>query len=617
MSLETLSRREFLAGMGGLALAAEASLAPGLRVHRDVVNVGVLERNGKRLLIDCGEADVGNPVDWLLCTHHHRDQWSGAPRLGCKIAVPKAEESFFTQAEEFWNRADAILDHRYDFRPHLFTGRESVQMARTLRDGETFEWEGVRIEALATPGHTEGSLSYIVDCEGKRVAFTGDLIHGPGQLWEFHSLQKRFPGMRGDYWGFGGAAEELLASLDRVLEKRPDVLVPSHGFIIDNPTRAVAELKQNLRAAMDNYLPLAAWRIYFPGIFPADRSPMLPPLPPVDYPKWIRHIAATSKAIVADDGSVFLSDCGDPAAIAEIERLLASGKIKSVDGIWITHYHDDHTEQVNVARQKFGARVHVERHMVDILENPHAYQMPCLFPESIRVDRPMDDGEAIPWKGFRLTAYHFPGQTLYHDGLLVERNGKRVFFTGDCFANFGIDDYCSQNRCFLGPDVGYEKCLRLLLRVKPDLLIAAHWGPVPISEDYLRRALELLSEREKLFARLLAWDDPNFGLDPAWVRCYPYRQTALPGSQVDIEARVYNHSSRPKSAVLELRVPSNWEPPAKADITIPPRSEGKFRFHTVAPQVPRQRRQVLGLAVTFDGKRLGEFAEAIVDTLAG
>lgn len=617
MSFENLTRREFLAGMGGLALAGEVSLAPGLRIHRDVVNVGVLERNGKRLLIDCGEGEVDGPVDWLLCTHHHRDQWSGAPRLGCKIAVPQAEEHFFAQAEEFWDRADAILDHRYNFRPHLFTGRESVSIARTLRDGESFEWEGVRIEALATPGHTDGSLSYIVNCEGKRVAFTGDLIHGPGQLWEFYSLQKRFPRMRGDYWGFGGAAEELLSSLDRVLEKRPDVIVPSHGVVIDNPARAVAELKQNLRAAMDNYLRTAAWRIYFQGIFPAEQSPMIPPLAPVEYPKWIRHIASTSKAIIADDGSVFLSDCGDPAAITELERLIAAREIKSVDGIWITHYHDDHTEQVNVAKQKFGARVHVERHMVDIIENPRAYQMPCLFPESIRVDRPMDDGETIEWKGFRLTAYHFPGQTLYHDGLLVERDGTRVFFTGDSFANFGIDDYCSQNRCFLGPDVGYERCLQLLLRVKPDLLMAAHWGPVPISEEYCRRALDLLAERKKLFARLLAWDDPNFGLDPVWARCYPFRQTALPGGAVDVEARVYNHSPQTKSASLTLRVPAGWESPAKAQIIIPPSSEGSFRFRAVVPRAPRRRRHVLGLAVTFDGKRLGEFAEAIVDVLAG
>ena len=243
--------------------------------------------------------------------------------------------------------------------------------------------------------------------------------------------------------------------------------------------------------------------------------------------------------------------------------------------------------------------------------------MPCLFPESIRVDRPMEDGETIEWKGFRLTAYHFPGQTLYHDGLLVERDGVRAFFTGDSFANFGIDDYCSQNRCFLGRDTGYEKCFKLLLDVKPDLLIAAHWGPVPVSADYLRRALERFAEREKLFARLFPWENPNFGLDPGWIRCYPYRQKALPGGRVIVEARIYNHSSRPKAVMAELRAPAGWTPAAVARATVAPRTEGRIRFEAGGPKAPSRRRHVLGLAVTVDGIRLREFAEAIVDWISG
>ncbi|HYM12348.1 MAG TPA: MBL fold metallo-hydrolase [Bryobacterales bacterium] len=620
-----LSRREFLAGLA--VAAAPASLPAGLRVFPEVVNVGVLERHGRRLLVDCGEGDLaaqsGAPIDWVLFTHHHRDQWSGARRIHAvsphtKFAVPAAERRFFAEAEQFWDTADSILDHRYDFRPHLFTGTRSIPVARALAGGEVLEWEGLRIEALATPGHTGGSLSYLTEIGGKRVAFTGDLLYGApsGLLPDFYSLQKRFPGMRGDYWGFGGAVDDVLASLDCVLAARPDLLVPSHGKVVADPGTAIAGLQQNLRAAMDNFLHLAAWRIYFPGIFPAARAPLLPPLAPAEYPKWIRHIASTTKAIVAGDGSVFLSDCGHPAAISTLDKLLASGEFRSIDGLWITHYHDDHTEQVNVAKRKYGARVHVERHLVDILENPTAYQMPCLFPESIRVERPMDHGESIEWKGFRLTAYYFPGQTLYHDGLLVERDGLRVLFTGDSFANFGIDDYCSQNRCFLGPNMGYEKCFDLLLDIKPDLLIAAHWGPVPISPDYIRRAQDLFAEREKLFARLFPYDNPNFGLDPCWIRAYPYRQRALPGDRVSLEARIFNHSSRPKPASVELRVPEGWAPAGPARATIPPRTEGRLRFETAAPASLSRRRHLLTLAVTFDDIRCGEFAEAIVDILA-
>lgn len=89
-----------------------------------------------------------------------------------------------------------------------------------------------------------------------------------------------------------------------------------------------------------------------------------------------------------------------------------------------------------------------------------------------------------------------------NDGLLVEKDGFKAFFTGDSFTNWGVDNYCSQNRCFIGRDVGYEKCLKLLLDTKPDILIAAHWGPEPVSAEYLRKTLDLFQQREKLYQRL-------------------------------------------------------------------------------------------------------------------
>src|SRR5207247_7403710 len=164
--------------------------------------------------------------------------------------------------------------------------------------------------------------------------------------------------------------------------------------------------------------------------------------------------------------------------------------------------------------------------------------MAWLFPESILVDHPMEDEATLEWKGFKLTAYHFPGQTLYHDGLLAEKDGFKVFFTGDSVTNWGVDDYCSQNRCFLGPRAGYQKCFQILLRTNPDMLVAAHWGPEPVTTEYVRKTVSLFEDREKLFGRLFPHDNVNFGLDPSWISAYPYRQSVLPGVPVVIEARV-------------------------------------------------------------------------------
>jgi glyoxylase-like metal-dependent hydrolase (beta-lactamase superfamily II) len=666
-SIDGLNRRTFLRHLGVLAaVVAEpfqpqtqnlpfADLAqPGeeeprfrhitrhLGIYRDgVVNVGVVRRNGKVLLVDCGEGSIVEAakslqlgaIDWVLCTDHHRDKCSGAPLLkkaGVKIAVPAAEALLFRDATSFWLTADNIIDHRYNFRPDLLVLRESVNPDRLINPGDTFSWEGLEIKVVGTPGETNGSVSYIVSADGKTVAFTGDLIAGPGMVWNFYRLDKAFRGMSGGYWGFGGAVEDVLTSLESVLSHNPSLLVPSHGVLISDPSGAVELLRARLDAVMKNYFKLAAWRIYFSGHFkgvnvhskpwPGFDVPMLKPLPTVSAPAWLHKTKelGTSSYIKADDGSAFLFDCGFPPIANVIDGLVRSGTIKGIDGIWISHYHDDHVVSVNDVRRKYGAKVYAQKELRDILENPKAYCMPCLFPETIHIDHPVSEGEVINWKGYKLTGYYFPGQTLYHDGTLIEHDGTRVFMTGDSFANWGIDDYCSFNRNFLGKDGeinGYARCLRLLLQLKPDLLMAAHWGPEPVSEDYLRETLQLLEERQRLIAPLFPWDDPNFGLDPYWVRAYPYRQTIFRGQMVTLVARIYNHSGSSRRASAELRTPEGWGRTAGGSVVIKPHQEGSIRLTAKASSNPPHNREVLGLSVRFGDRDLGEISEAIVDYL--
>jgi hypothetical protein len=147
------------------------------------------------------------------------------------------------------------------------------------------------------------------------------------------------------------------------------------------------------------------------------------------------------------------------------------------------------------------------------------------------------------------------------------------------------------------------------------MLVASHWGPVPYSEEYMRNGLKLFEERRALFALLFPWDDPNFGLDPSWVRAYPYQQFVLPGQRVTLEARVYNHGGTPRAASVELRAPAGWRVEQAGTVTIAPHQEGKVRLSAVAPAHPARRREVLALAVHFGQQNLGEAAEAIVDYL--
>lgn len=611
------------------------SITEHVGVYRDVVNVGVVRSGHKTLLIDSGEASILQDamglklgsIDRVLYTHYHRDQCSGASRLrGVRIEVPAVEAPLFTNATEFWLGSDAILDHRYDFRPELMVLRESVSVDQELQDGDVLSWEGLTIRVVATPGHTDGSLSYFVETDENTIAFTGDLIYGPGQIWEFYSLQKRFPGMDGDYWGVGGASLGLLDSIKVVLASKPTILIPSHGEVIHNPEHALTLLHNQLDQVMRSYLTLSPWRVSKRNgvqIFKEDVPspfdvPMYSPLKPVDLPKWLHRTVATSSYLVAEDKSIFLFDCGFNPIIDALNGLVESGEISGVAAIWASHYHDDHISSINAVRRKYGSKVYVQSEVQDILENPTAYCMPCLFPERIHVNHVLAEGERLHWKGYELTAYYFPGQTLYHAGLLIEHDGTRVFMTGDAFGNWAIGDVCSYNRNFVGKDGetnGIERCLKLLLELKPDLLYAAHWGPIRFSEEYIERTLDLLRNRHLMLTALLPWADANFGLDPYWIRAYPYRQSIFPGQRVTLEARVHNHSDKACGASVVLRAPQGWQIANSSSVTIPPHSEGVVHLAAVAPTHPSTRRQVLGLAAHFGNRNLGEIAEAIVDYL--
>ena len=225
--------------------------------------------------------------------------------------------------------------------------------------------------------------------------------------------------------------------------------------------------------------------------------------------------------------------------------MIAKGEIRSVECAWVTHYHDDHVDGLGRLHSAFGCPVIVEERQADILSHPERYLLPCISPTALPVNRVVRDGESWRWHEFTLTAFHFPGQTLYHSALLAEGRGMRILFTGDSFSPSGIDDYCPGNRNFLGKGVGYDRCLDIVRRVRPDLIVNAHMPfTMTLSDDQIDHMRRILAEREKLFTSILPWEHPNFGTDVSWARAYPYEQGVFRGGAVTFEARfVYSRAS--------------------------------------------------------------------------
>ncbi|EOD68940.1 MBL fold metallo-hydrolase [Amycolatopsis vancoresmycina] len=147
-----------------------------------VVDPGYRDLEHLELLAGVGE------VDLILLTHHHPDHAEGAPWFAERTGAPV--------------RA---------FDPALCVGASSVV------DGEVIEAGGLSLRILHTPGHTDDSVSLVLDGQ----VLTGDTILGRGTT-VLHDL--------GDY----------LRSLRKLIELPPGTLgLPGHGpELLDLPATA-------------------------------------------------------------------------------------------------------------------------------------------------------------------------------------------------------------------------------------------------------------------------------------------------------------------------------------------------------------------------------------------
>ncbi|MHC4672614.1 MAG: MBL fold metallo-hydrolase [Planctomycetota bacterium] len=471
---KNLSRRLFLHRMGagtiGLAAGSIPRTSPAetpnkeiikltlhLSVYQGHINVGILRDGDKALLIDCGDGSVTaalgelgiKSIDRIIFTHHHRDQACGAQTLaaaGAGIGVPAAERDHFDNVSAYWNNPRNRW-HLYNLHPHHLMLAEAVRVDRTFSDGDMFDWGPAQIRVIATPGHTDGSISYLIRVDGRKVIFSGDTIADRGKLWDIHSLQKGCKLEKRtitDYHGFLGARTELIESLKRINNANPETLVPSHGRIMTNPKQAIDKLLKRIEVCYDKYVSISALRHYFPELFAeyAGRKHHMPINKGITPPPCLRHIGNTW-VIISKNKAAFVIDCGNDKILGKIVELVDKGDIKNVEGLWVTHYHNDHVNAVPQFQKTFDCPCITDRAVARVITDPLAWRLPCISPSIVRVDRPTNHAESWQWNEFKMTAYYFPGQTLYHSGLLVEADGLRMFFAGDSFSMSGIDDYAT------------------------------------------------------------------------------------------------------------------------------------------------------------------------------
>jgi glyoxylase-like metal-dependent hydrolase (beta-lactamase superfamily II) len=589
--------------------------APELTRVRDTCNVWVLRTGRDGVCIDFGSGLVLDRLDELeldritdvLVTHHHRDNVQGLARAaaaGVRIWVPPVERQLFTDARELWDRRRA--ENNYALLQERFSLLESVEIAGVAAEYRTRAYGGIEVFTQPTPGHTPGSVTYLVDVEGRRAAFSGDLIYAAGQVWSLAATQ----------WTYGGVEGQAatILSLGLLERQRPDVLLPSHGEPIEDPANALAATRERVATLMElRRVDPEPWNLEH---WLDDPWEVLSP-----HLLRNRTSLATSYALLSDSGSALLIDWGydlwtgmpSGGELATCRPLLESigalrrnHGVERIEAVVTTHYHDDHVAGLNLLRDVEGTEVWSPENVAPILEEPALYDLPCLWYEPVRVDRVLPFGESAAWQEYELTVHPLPGHTRYAAAIEFEADGLRVLATGDQQSReadgSSILNYQYRNRFSIDD---YVKSAELYERLQPDLLLTGHWGAHELTHEQRAQLSDDGRRLADLHRELLPFGDAE-GF-PA--RLTPYRSTVAAGSELALAVEVRNPFEGPQTVTVRLVLPDGWRAqpdPATLEVV----GEGRATF-TVVPGGPPGRVRVAA-DVTIGETMFGQQAEALV-----
>ncbi len=170
----------------------------------------VNETTDEAVLIDCGErynqiketeAKFGFKIKAVLLTHAHFDHSSIAKRLqdeGVKIYISKIDAPKLLNEDNL----SGNFGRKFDYCTADFT----------FSDGDTLNISGIEIKVMLTPGHTDGSCTFIVN----DMLFTGDTLFlesigrtdfPSGNREELVNSVKKLFNLKGDYKVYPGHEE--------------------------------------------------------------------------------------------------------------------------------------------------------------------------------------------------------------------------------------------------------------------------------------------------------------------------------------------------------------------------------------------------------------------------
>ncbi|MDZ7827937.1 MAG: MBL fold metallo-hydrolase [Halofilum sp. (in: g-proteobacteria)] len=146
-------------------------------------------------LVDIAREE-GLTVDWILETHAHADHVTAAPfvrdQVGGRIGIGEGIREVQRHFRDVFNLERGFLPDGSQF-DHLFA------------DGEAFAIGNIEARTIATPGHTNDHMTYVIG----DAAFVGDTLFMP----DAGTARCDFP---------GGDARKLFQSAQKLFRELPD-----------------------------------------------------------------------------------------------------------------------------------------------------------------------------------------------------------------------------------------------------------------------------------------------------------------------------------------------------------------------------------------------------------
>lgn len=629
-------------------------LSDHLFCFKDICNVYVLIDGDEALLVDSGSGGVLDHLDkigvrrveWILHTHHHRDQCSGDVRLqeaGAKVAVPEYERHLFEQAELFW-QTRRIYDN-YDCRNNFFSLGFDITVDATLDDYELFTWHGYEFFVLPARGHTGGSSSLLVTIDGRLVGFTGDLMRKSGLLYQLHAMENRY----GDMSGVIFTLESIQALRDLIRgesvggksfpRSEATCFLPSHGEAIDDPLGDIERLEMRL---VDLYT------LGSDVLTSGSTAPLEPfYLPEPKFVPLSRHLlwggnwtCSFFYVLLSDSGKAMFIDyghgqqahmqvgpehgmLGDRMRFVEhhLKELRQRWGVKSLDLVVPTHIHDDHTAGIPHLQRHYGTRCYALESVARVLTDPEAWaSTPCTFHKPIRIDRILSDREQFEWEEYTFDIYFAPGQTEYHSVFAGQIDGKKVAFTGD---NLFFHDVLEADQIAQRPfqttvlrnsfQLGmHRRCAEVMQTVQPDLICPGHRQVYSFDRQRLAEYVDFIDRKERVIRNLVDKPADHF-VDLFWVRLLPYISTVEAGGSIDFTVLLRNNVERTASFSARLISPPGWNVSESLEsIELQPGEDGKLSLKGDAPNESDSRRRLMTAEVYIDGISQGPISEALV-----